>query len=40
MAAGLASHGLAAVVLRYRLLPKYGLEEAMADLEAAGAHVR
>ena len=38
--AALASHGIAAVVLRYRLLPKYGLEEAMDDLEAAVAHVR
>ena len=40
VAAWLASHGIAAVVLRYRLLPKYGLEEAMDDLEAAVAHVR
>lgn len=36
----LASHGLTAVVLRYRLLPAFGLEEALDDLEDAVRVVR
>lgn len=36
----LASHGIGAVVLRYRLLPHYDLDDALDDLEAAAARVR
>lgn len=36
----LASHGMAAGVLRYRLLPAFGLEEALDDLEDAVRLVR
>jgi len=36
----LASHGIAAVVLRYRLLPHHDLEDALDDLDAAAALVR
>jgi len=36
----LASHGIRAYVLRYRLLPKYDLQDMLDDLEAATALVR
>ena len=36
----LAQQGIGAVVLRYRLLPDYGLDDALDDLEAAAARVR
>jgi len=36
----LADHGIYAVVLRYRLLPKYQHDDALDDLAAAVAHVR
>ena len=36
----LTAAGFAAVVLRYRLLPKHGLEDALDDLEAAAAAAR
>mmetsp|Transcript_71082 Transcript_71082/g.140893 ORF Transcript_71082/g.140893 Transcript_71082/m.140893 type:complete len:408 (-) Transcript_71082:528-1751(-) len=36
----LASHGIAAVVLRYRLLPHHDHEDALDDLDAAAALVR
>ncbi|CAE7462798.1 axeA1 [Symbiodinium natans] len=40
VAAWLARHGIQALVLRYRLLPRHSLEDALADLEAAVALVR
>ena len=36
----LAQQGIGAVVLRYRLLPDYGMEDCLDDLEAAVARVR
>jgi len=40
VAAWLARHGIQALVLRYRLLPRYSLQDALADLEAAVTLVR
>mmetsp|Transcript_73398 Transcript_73398/g.118416 ORF Transcript_73398/g.118416 Transcript_73398/m.118416 type:complete len:384 (+) Transcript_73398:25-1176(+) len=40
VAAWLVRHGIQAMVLRYRLLPKHNLSDALADLEAAVANVR
>ncbi|CAE7495606.1 axeA1 [Symbiodinium sp. CCMP2456] len=40
VAAWLARHGIQALVLRYRLLPRHSLEDALADLEAAVSLVR
>lgn len=36
----LAEHGIGAVVLRHRLLPRYGLDDSLDDLEAAVDQVR
>ena len=36
----LARHGIGAVVLRHRLLPSYGLDDSLDDLEAAARRVR
>ena len=36
----LAEHGIGAVVLRHRLLPRYGLDDSLDDLEAAAQSVR
>ena len=36
----LAQHGIGAVVLRYRLLPDYGLDDCLDDLESAAMRIR